>query len=113
MREVVRVSGIDPIPVYHFDPEKLEVRSELVYPQDVLDEMARRFAEHIEDEVTQQVLARLGYVKASEKGLVRPVRCCDCEMYEYSKDANRSYCRGEYPTEPYGYCAWGKRREEE
>lgn len=109
MREVVRVSGIDPITVYHFDPEKFEARAELVYPQNVLDEMARR----IGDKLDKEVLARLGYVKASEKGLVRPVRCCDCEMYEYREDANRSYCRGEYPTEPYGYCAWGKRREDE
>lgn len=39
------------------------------------------------------------------------VRCRDCEYYEFRKHAGRSYCGGEYATEPDGFCAWAKRRD--
>ena len=39
------------------------------------------------------------------------VRCKDCENYEYREYLGRSYCLGEYATEPDGFCAWGERRE--
>jgi hypothetical protein len=41
------------------------------------------------------------------------VRCRDCERYEWREHLGRSYCHGEYPTEPDGFCAWGVRRESE
>jgi len=41
------------------------------------------------------------------------VRCRDCEHYEWREHLGRSYCCGEYPTEPDGFCAWGERKESE
>lgn len=41
------------------------------------------------------------------------VRCRDCKHYEWREHLGRSYCHGEYPTEPDGFCAWGERREED
>lgn len=35
------------------------------------------------------------------------VRCRDCKHYEWREHLGRSYCHGEYPTEPDGFCAWG------
>jgi len=40
------------------------------------------------------------------------VRCRDCKFYEWREHLMRSYCHGEYPTEPDGFCKWGKRRED-
>lgn len=40
------------------------------------------------------------------------VRCRDCERYEWREHLGRSYCHGEYPTEPDGFCSWGRRRED-
>lgn len=40
------------------------------------------------------------------------VRCRDCANYEYREHLGRSYCCGEYATEPDGFCAWGERRGE-
>ena len=37
------------------------------------------------------------------------VRCRDCENYEYREHLGRGYCRGEYATEPDGFCAWAER----
>lgn len=39
------------------------------------------------------------------------VRCRDCENYEYREHVGRSYCCGEYATEPDGFCAWAKRKD--
>ena len=41
----------------------------------------------------------------------RIVRCRDCKRYEWREHLGRSYCHGEYPTEPDGFCAWGERKE--
>ena len=110
------MSGIDPITVYHFDPEKIEVRAESVYPDSVLDEMARRVGAKLDEEI----LARLGYVK--------PVRCRDCKLFnDYHGKCHRPafiidahgnlYFQGEglmsaTDAEPDGYCAWGCRKED-
>lgn len=40
------------------------------------------------------------------------VRCRDCEYYEYREYLGRSYCCGEYATEPDGFCSWAERRPE-
>ena len=51
-------------------------------------------------------------LSAKEKdALAGIVRCRDCERYEWRKHLGRSYCRGEFPTEPDGFCAWAKRKE--
>ena len=102
--EVVTVSDIEPITVYHFDPDKFEVRTELVYPDSVLNEMARR----VGDKLDEEILARLGYVK--------PVRCRDCKCFsvdqsdhEYRSDWWCSrWCTD--MVEPDGFCAWGARK---
>lgn len=95
------VSDIEPITVYHFEPDKFEVRTELVYPDSVLNEMARR----VGDKLDEEILARLGYVK--------PVRCRDCRLC--AKKGHRLYCdlnAGGFPeVDPDGYCAWGVRKE--
>jgi hypothetical protein len=77
------------------------IRAESYYPDEVLDEMARR----VGNELDEEIIRRLGYVK--------PVRCRDCKRYEWREHLGRSYCHGEYPTEPDGFCAWGERRESE
>ena len=45
--------------------------------------------------------------------LTEIVRCRDCEHYEFREHLGRSYCYGEYATEPDGFCAWGERRDGE
>ena len=86
------------------------VRVTMEYGPDVLDEMARRYAQKVDDEVTRQVLARLGYVK--------PVRCRDCKCFsvDQSDHEYRSdwWCSRWYTdmVEPDGFCAWGSRRKE-
>lgn len=104
------MSDIEPITVYHLEPNKFEVRTELVYPDSVLNEMARR----VGDKLDKEILARLGYVK--------PVRCRDCDLSQ--KDGTRCLLfAGFEPIEggdeyelvnaevkPDGYCAWGVRR---
>ena len=88
------------------------VRATMEYGPDALDEMARRAAERIEDELVQQILARLGYVK--------PVRCRDCEHYSDHEwvlitdvcDVCHFWHGKPTKVAPDGYCAWGVRREE-
>lgn len=83
-------------------------RATMEYGPDALDEMARRYAQKVDDEVTQQILARLGYVK--------PVRCRDCE--HFTVDNSDHDCRSGWwckrwntdMVKPDGFCAWGVRR---
>ncbi len=93
------MSEIDPITVYHFDSDKFDVRAELVYPDSVLNEMARR----VGDKLDEEILARLGYVK--------PVRCKECKycMSYWESD----YCDyfSHVTNDPDGFCAWGERKE--
>lgn len=97
------MSDIEPITVYHFEPDKFEVRAESVYPDSVLNEMARR----VGDKLDEEILARLGYVK--------PVRCRDCkyDTLDHSDHDCREtlYCGfHRMDVKPDGYCAWGVRR---
>lgn len=105
--------GVEPITVYHLDPDKYEMHAKLVYPDSVLDEMARR----AEENICEEVLARLGYVK--------PVRCRDCKnMHRVQSWAgtDKDECwlhaspetgaLGKVLTDPDGYCAWAQRKEE-
>ena len=93
------MSDIEPITVYHFDPDKFEVRTELVYPDSVLNEMAWR----VGDKLDEEILARLGYVK--------PVRCRDCCCYHRLHEDGTDLCaRHGHGTAPDAYCAWGVRR---
>lgn len=107
------MSEIDPITVYHFDQDKFDVRAELVYPDSVLDEMARR----VGDKLDEEILARLGYVN--------PVRCKECKSMHSVRSwagTGENECwlhaspetgaLGKVPTDPDGYCAWGVRKEE-
>lgn len=104
---------VEPITMYNFDPEKFETRAELVYPDSVLDEMARR----VGDKLDEEILARLGYVKV--------VRCRECENMHRVRswagtDEDECWLHaspetgalGKVLTDPDGYCAWGKRKEE-
>lgn len=110
------MSGIEPITVYHFDDERFRAHAYTYYPDEVLNEIARRVGDNLDHEV----LARLGYVK--------PVRCRDCELFnDYHGKCHRPafiidahgnlYFQGEglmsaTDADPDGFCAWGKRREE-
>lgn len=40
------------------------------------------------------------------------VRCRDCKNYLWRGHLGRSYCNGEYATDPDGFCAWGERRND-
>lgn len=108
------MSGVDPEITLNQDGPFC-YRAQVEYTADTLDAMARRAAERIEDELVQQLLARLGYVK--------PVRCRDCErqwvfdlsgMYE-THEHDQMYCAllagHSRLVMPDGYCAWGVRKE--
>ena len=84
-------------------------RMEVEYTTDTLDEMAHRVAERIENELTQQILARLGYVKV--------VRCRECRRvtidqgdHDYREPLWCGLFRMDVSLD--GYCAWGERKEE-
>ena len=98
--------GVEPITVYHFDLDKFETREELVYPDSVLNEMARR----VGDKLDKEILARLGYVK--------PVRCRECKRvtidhsdHDYREPLWCGLFRTDVSLD--GYCSWGERKEDE
>ena len=99
------MSEIEPMTMYHLDPDKYEMRVEMVYQDSVLDEMARR----VGDKLDKEILARLGYVKV--------VRCRECK-YDTLDHTDHDYRETLYcgfhrmDVSPERYCAWGKRREE-
>lgn len=98
--------GVEPITMFHLDPDKYEMHAKLVYPDSVLDEMARR----AEENICEEVLARLGYVKV--------VRCRDCKRSIIDQTAHeyresmwcRRFNRG---VKPDCYCSRGERKEDE
>lgn len=106
------MSGIEPITVYHFDDERFRMRADAYYPDEVLDEMARRVGDNLDHEV----LARLGYVKV--------VRCRECKHFDqhytdgalFDETVCWSWDNGhDYPhyTSPDGFCYRGERKEDE
>lgn len=97
--------GVEPITMFHLDPDKHEMHAKLVYPDSVLDEMARR----VEENICEEVLARLGYVK--------PVRCKDCKRvtidqgdHDYRETLYCGFHRMD--VRPDCFCSWGKRKED-
>lgn len=110
------MSGVDPEITLHQDGPFC-YRAQMEYTADVLDAMARRAAERIEDKLVQQTLARLGYVKV--------VRCRECKSMHSVRswsgtDEDECWLHaspetgalGKVPTDPDGYCAWGVRKED-
>ena len=110
------MSGVDPEITLHQDGPFC-YRAQMEYTSDALDEMARRAAERIEDELVQQILARLGYVK--------PVRCRECKFASAGEavmsgnwkigGCHNPRFRGAIHAANVtadGYCAWGECREE-
>lgn len=102
------MSGVDPEITLHQDGPFC-YRAQMEYTNDALDAMAQRAAERIEDELVQQLLARLGYVKV--------VRCGECK-YDAINHTDHDYRETLYcgfhrmDVSPERYCAWGKRKEE-
>lgn len=107
------MSGVDPEITLHQDGPFC-YRATMNYTSDTLDEMAHRVAERIENELTQQIIERLGYVK--------PVRCRDCENCEqhytdgvlFDETVCWAWDNGhDYPhyTSPDGFCHRGERKE--
>lgn len=111
-------------PQFTLKQDGVFTRVNMGYTNDALDAMARRAAERIEDELAQQLLARLGYVK--------PVRCRDCKHSHITMDGKHcKWCDllathdpdgygdppNGYDPEPYFdadfFCAWGERKEGE
>lgn len=97
-------------PQFTLEQDGVFTRVTMEYTPDALDAMAQRAAERIEDELAQQLLARLGYVK--------PVRCRDCGRFSVDQ-SDHEYRSGWWCSrwctdmvEPDGFCAWGKRRED-
>lgn len=92
-------------------------RVEVEYTADTLDAMAQHAAERIEDELVQQLLARLGYVQV--------VRCRDCKHSLLFGTECRHFAAYEpiaggdeyeemtYSVKPDGFCAWGEYKEGE
>ena len=102
------MSGVDPEITLNQDGP-LCYSAQMEYTADALDEMARRAAERIEDELVQQILARLGYVKV--------VRCRECRRvtidqgdHDYREPLWCGLFRMDVSLD--GYCAWGERKEE-
>ena len=68
----------------------------------------------VPDEQAEQFIAKFGIEGTQIFGFQLTgeiVRCGDCRNYEYREHLGRSYCCGEYPTEPDGFCAWGELKE--
>ena len=61
--------------------------------------------------MAEYIVEEPGDRSASWRVHERIVRCRDCKHYEWREHLGRSYCHGEYPTEPDGFCAWGERKE--
>ena len=105
------MSGVDPEITLHQDGPFC-YRAQMEYTNDALDAMAQRAAERIEDELVQQLLARLGYVKV--------VRCGECKYYADHEwvlvtdvcDVCHFWHGKPTKVAPDGYCAWGECREE-
>lgn len=109
------MSEIEPVTVYSqewSDDGNFSIRAESYYPDEVLDEMARR----VGNELDEEIIRRLGYVK--------PVRCRDCKrqwvfdlsgLYE-THEHDQMYCAlvagHSRLVMPDGYCAWGVRKED-
>ncbi len=99
------MSDVDPEITLHQDGPFC-YRAQMEYTPDALDAMAQRAAKRIEDELTQQILARLGYVKV--------VRCMDCCCYHHTHEDGTGICaRHGHGTAPDAFCAWGERKEEQ
>lgn len=103
------MSGVDPEITLHQDGPFC-YRATINYTSDTLDAMARRAAERIEDELVQQILARLDYVKV--------VRCKDCGRvtidqgdHGYREPLWCGLFRMDVSLD--GYCAWGERKGEQ
>ena len=96
-------------PQFTLEQDGVFTRVNMGYTNDALDAMAQHAAERIEDELAQQLLARLGYVK--------PVRCRDCKCFSVDKSDHEyrsdCWCSRWYTdmVEPDGFCAWGKRKK--
>ena len=109
------MSGVDPEITLHQDGPFC-YRAQVEYTNDALDAMAQRAAERIEDELVQQILARLGYVKVvhcrdCKHGLLHGTECRHFAAYE--PIAGGDECEEmTYSVKPDGFCAWGVRRED-
>lgn len=82
------------------------VRVNMTYPQDFIIELARR----AEENICEEVLARMGYVKV--------VRCRECKQVDIGNAkpelGNPIWCRFcHWYVNPYDYCVWGERKEDE
>lgn len=111
------MSGVDHEITLHQDGPFC-YRATMNYTSDTLDEMAHRVAERIENELTQQIIERLGYVKV--------VRCMECRFalageavmsgnWKIGSCHNPRF-RGAIHAANVtadGYCAWGERKEEQ
>lgn len=99
----------DTRPQFTLEQDGVFTRVSMGYTNDTLDAMAQRAAERIEDELVQQILARLGYVKV--------VRCRECRRatidqteHEYREPLR---CRRfNTDVKPDAFCAWGERKED-
>lgn len=75
------------------------VRVNMTYPQDFIIELARR----AEENICEEVLARLGYVK--------PVRCMECKQADIDQ-AEHEYreplrcCLFHMNVKPDNFCCW-------
>jgi hypothetical protein len=86
--------------------------SEFIRQKLDLSDYVNEIAEKVNRRCNQAALDKAAMTLA-EYGYVKVVRCRDCENYEYREHLGRSYCCGEYATEPDGYCAWGVKRKKE
>ena len=86
-------------------PDYFEFATEIDL-QPRIDEFVNRINRYVDEATLAKVERQL-----AEYGYVKVTRCCDCDYYEYREHVGRSYCCGEYPTEPDGYCKWGEPRE--
>lgn len=95
-----------PEPSISIDEQADGFRVNMTYPQDFIIELARR----AEENICEEVLARLGYVK--------PVRCMECK-YDTLDHTDHDYRETLYcgfhrmDVSPDRFCAWGERKEDE
>lgn len=100
------MSEIEPMTMYHLDPDKYEIHVEMVYQDSVLDEMARR----VGDKLDKEILARLGYVK--------PVLCRECKQADIDQTEHEyreplRCCLFHMNVKPDNFCCWACKEEHE
>lgn len=86
-------------PIYNVEKTENGYLATMGYTAEMINEMARRVNVELDDEIMKRL------------GLVRPIRCRDCERYSLD-DYGCAWCNWVCAAvQPDDFCAWGERRD--